>query len=217
MKHLAEKYKRHLTHRQFIISAATAVLLLLISFVVNFYAGEYATEKASTAVTDIVLNNIRVFDVGAIFVYGPVVLWAFVSALCFLEPKRIPFVLKSIAVFVLIRSLFVTLTHLGAFPDQLAIDYTSDVIKKITFGGDLFFSGHTGAPFLMALVFWDHRYLRAIFVITAVFFGAIVLMAHLHYSIDVLAAFFITYTIFHIAKTIFKKDWAMFNEGIPTS
>jgi hypothetical protein len=32
----------------------------------------------------------------------------------------------------------------------------------------------------------------------------------LHYSIDVLSAFFITYTIFNICKYFFKEDWQLF-------
>ena len=83
-------------------------------------------------------------------------------------------------------------------------------MEKFAFGGDLFFSGHTGLPFLMALIFWDNKYLRWIFILTSVMFATVVLLAHLHYSIDVLSAFFITYTIFHIALFLFKKDRRLF-------
>jgi hypothetical protein len=37
-------------------------------------------------------------------------------------------------------------------------------------------------------------------------------MAHIHYSIDVFSAFFITYTIFHLSEKIFIKDRKMFYE-----
>jgi membrane-associated phospholipid phosphatase len=74
------------------------------------------------------------------------------------------------------------------------------------FGGDLFFSGHTGLPFLIALIYWDHKTYRIIFITLAAIFGSVALMGHLHYSIDVFAAFFITYAIYHIAMQIFKKD-----------
>jgi membrane-associated phospholipid phosphatase len=84
-------------------------------------------------------------------------------------------------------------------------------MSKISFGGDLFFSGHTGMPFLLALIFWEDKWTRFLFLGFSIMFGIVVLLAHLHYSIDVLSAFFITYTIFHLALYIFKKDRDMFH------
>lgn len=214
MKNFITTHKKYWTNKEFLTSFVFGTALLLASIVVNFYAGLYATEKASGSVTDIILSNIRVYDVDGIFVYGPLVLWLFVAFLCLRDPQKIPFVLKSIALFVLIRSVFVVLTHVGPFPDQVTVDYTSDMVKRFTFGGDLFFSAHTGLPFLMALSFWENFRLRALFITTSILFGIVVLAAHLHYSIDVLSAFFITYTIFHIAEILFKKDRDMFFHGI---
>lgn len=211
MKNLARRYRTYFRQREFLISLLTSILLFFIALVINFYAGLYANESASNSVTDIVLDNIPVFSVDEIFVYGPVVFWTIVGLFCFWDPKKFPFVLKSIALFTVTRSLFITLTHLGPSPDQLIIDYSSDFIKKFTFGADLFFSGHTGLPFLMALVFGKNRQLRNIFTMVAVFFGIIVLMAHVHYSIDVLSAFFITYAIYHIAVWLFPRDHQVFN------
>jgi hypothetical protein len=205
-----QKTKLHLSDRAFLVSLGAAFLLLFISLIINFYAGSYATENASNSVTDIILSNIRVYDVDNIFIYGPIFFWSFVAGLLLLEPKRIPFTLKSIALFTVIRAMFISLTHIGPFPTQAVLE-ASKFMDKFAFGGDLFFSGHTGLPFLMALVFWKNKYLRWIFIATSVMFGAVVLMAHLHYSIDVLSAFFITYTIFHIAMFLFKKDYNFFS------
>lgn len=214
MKQFFHLHKKYWTSKEYVLAVSAAVALLLLSFVANFYLGRYATMRASNAVTDIVLDNIRVYDVDLIFIYGPVFLWLFVAALCFRRPEKIPFVLKSIALFILIRSIFISLTHIGPAPDQLSINYSSDFVKAFTFGGDLFFSAHTGLPFLMALVFRENKRLLIIFTCAAIFFGAIVLMAHVHYTIDVVSAFFITYTIFHLAKRFFKKDWKIFNDGL---
>ena len=204
------------TNARSLSAAFSATLLLGVSLVVNFYAGIYATMKASNAVTDIVLDNIRVYDVTNIFVYGPFFLWAFVLLLCLYRPNRIPFVLKSVALFILVRSVFITLTHIGPSIDMLNVDYATNAIHDFTFGGDLFFSAHTGLPFLMALVFAKNKWLLWLFTATSIFFGVIVLMGHMHYSIDVLAAFFITYTIFTLAKYFFKNDWQLFdNEKNP--
>ena len=45
--------------------------------------------------------------------------------------------------------------------------------------------------------------LRYLFLAWSVFFGIVVLLGHLHYTIDVLSAFFITYGIVDIAKWLF--------------
>ena len=215
MRNLGRKYKIHFTDREFIFSVFFGLLLLLTSFVINFYAGTYATENASSHVQDIILSNIPVFDVDATFIYGPLFLWLFVAIILFYEPKKIPFVLKSIALFILVRSIFITLTHIGPFPDQIIVSADpSKWVSKFTFGGDLFFSAHTGLPFLMSLVFWDNKYFRWIFFAAAIFFGIIVLLGHMHYTIDVLSAFFITYTIYHIALVFFKKDKKHFDRKV---
>jgi hypothetical protein len=193
-------------HDRFFSSTIFALIFLGLSLIFNFYAGTYATNHESNSVTDIILSNTPVFYFEDIFVYGFIIFVIFVGIVCFLNPKIIPFTLKSIALFILIRSIFVSLTHIGPFPTQVQIDDLS-ILRKFTFGGDLFFSGHTGLPFLMALIFWNNIIFRVLFITISVFFGVVVLLAHLHYSIDVLAAFFITYTIFHIARTVFKKDY----------
>jgi hypothetical protein len=55
--------------------------------------------------------------------------------------------------------------------------------------------------------------LRWIFFGFSAFFGAVVLFGHLHYSIDVFAAYFITFTIYSIAKKFFPADFKRFNEA----
>lgn len=214
MTNWIEKIKFNFKDRKFLMSFIAGVVFLTVSLFINFYAGMYATESASNSVTDIILSNTRAYDLDGIFLYGPIFLWVFVAILCVIEPKRAPFTLKNIALFTVIRSVFISLTHLGPFPTQAIMD-VSKLMQKFAFGGDLFFSGHTGLPFLMALVFWHSKPLRWLFIATSIMFGIVVLLAHLHYSIDVLSAFFITYTIFHIAEILFKKDLILFKEGIP--
>lgn len=192
-------------------SLILALILLFASLIVNFYAGIYATERASNYVTDIILSNVRTFDLDGVFVFGSWIFVAFIVYVCAKNARKAPFIIKSIALFVLIRAIFITLTHIGPFPTQVVINPRS-FINYFVFGGDLFFSGHTGLPFLLSLIFWDDKRLRYIFLATSIFFGVIVLLAHLHYTIDVLSAFFISYGIFHIAEVLFKRDMQFFLE-----
>ncbi len=153
MKNLRHKYrKQFLSDKELQRTTIFSLLLLVASFFVNFYAGIYASEKASNSVTDLILNHIRVFDVDGFYVYGFFIFCVFVGSLCAFEPKRIPFFAKTVALFIITRSVFISLTHIGPFPSQLNID--SILFSKFSFTADLFFSAHTGLPFLMALLFW---------------------------------------------------------------
>ena len=201
------KYKKTFSDKRFVLSLLVGLVFLIAAFALNDFTSIYATDHAGNQVTDIILSNIPAFDVDQIFIYGPLIMWIVISLILLHEPKRIPFALKSIALFVVIRALFTTLTHLGPYPYYIPLDYASGFARSLTFGGDLFFSGHTGLPFLIALMFG--KYNKAyyyIFITASIFFGTIVLLGHYHYSIDVAAAYFITYTIFVIASKWFKKD-----------
>jgi len=209
-----QKNKFYFSQRSFLWACVASAIFLIVSLVVNFYAGMYATEIASNSVSDIILSNTPVFNVDGIFTYGPLLLWAFIVYICVEEPKRIPFILKSVALFTIIRSVFITLTHLGPFPRIIAYDPNVFFLRNFTFGADLFFSGHVGVPFLLALIFWDDKKLRYIFIVSSIIFSLIVLLGHLHYSIDVLSAFFITYTIFHMAQKLFPRDYHLFANGL---
>jgi membrane-associated phospholipid phosphatase len=108
------------------------------------------------------------------------------------------------------------LTHIGPFPTQATFGTSTQHIVTAIFGKDLFlsffsgndffFSGHTGLPFLMALVYWKNKILRVLFLILSVMFGITVLLSHLHYSIDVLAAFYITFCVYKMSRVFFKED-----------
>ncbi len=205
---LLEKHRSFWSQKSFSFSALLAFLFLASSLVVNYVAGIYATNRASQAVTDILLDNLPVFNVNFIFVNGTIIFLLFIGVLLIQEPKRIPFILKSAAIFALVRSIFIIMTHLGP-PGQGWIE-PNRFLELFTFGGDLFFSGHVGLPFLFALIFWDIKYFRYIFLAASLIGGIAVILGHLHYTIDVFAAFFISYGIFHIAQWLFAKDYRLF-------
>lgn len=64
---------------------------------------------------------------------------------------------------------------------------------------DLFFSGHTSTLFLLYLVI-ENKKLKLIFLILTISVAFCVLIQHVHYTVDVLAAPFFTYGSYRIAQ-----------------
>lgn len=186
-------------------SLVVSMVVFSLAWLVNLYAIHFATSRASNGVDDIVLSNIPVYNTDELFVYGTFVFAVFTFCIILPHPKRIPFTLKTVALFWVIRSAFTMLTHTAPFASE-AVSSFGPQINKLFFGADRFFSAHAGLPFLGALAFWRYPTIRYIYLGASVFFGTIVLLGHLHYSIDVAAAFFITYGIFDMAKWFFSKD-----------
>ena len=146
MEKIINDHKAFWFRREFLFSVVAGFLFFTASLLINYAAGSYATRSASNAVTDIILDNIPVVDTGIIFVEGTMLFILLVAGIFIKEPWRMPFILKTAALFVMVRSFFIVLTHIGPMPDQITIGVDS-LIRMITFGGDLFFSGHTGMPF----------------------------------------------------------------------
>jgi hypothetical protein len=213
-RELRRRWRHYASQREFRLSLFLSIITVIAAYGIMLLAIQFATERASNSVTDLILSNTPVIDVNNLFVYGTFFLVGTVAFLCATHPKRIPFTLNALALFWLIRSIFVSLTHIAPFETHTAIDFGT-AITKTFFGSDLFFSGHTGAPFLFALMYWKERNLRHLFLVWSIFFAVVVLLGHLHYSIDVLAAFFITYAIFHMAQWFFARDFAIFNSDLP--
>jgi hypothetical protein len=216
MKKFITKYKLCFSSKHFVLSFMLALFMFISTLIISVYAVEYATASASSSVTDLVLSNIGPYDVDGIFVNGAIIMVLFIIFVCVWEPRRVPFVVKTISIFIVIRSVFIISTHIGLFPTHAVIDPSSqNVIEDIIgtklyssffLGDDSFFSGHTGLPFLLAFLYWDKKWLRTIFMTLSVMFGIVVLLGHLHYTIDVLSAFFISYGIYRMARILFKRD-----------
>ncbi|HTY39792.1 MAG TPA: phosphatase PAP2-related protein [Candidatus Paceibacterota bacterium] len=189
--------------------------MLIGALLVQMQAGRYSAAKAisSSFVHDIILDNVPVVNVDYIIVQGAVAMFLLALVLGALRPQYLLFGLKVTALLVLVRAGFINLTNLGLNPNELILGATASasfrLYRLVDYPGNYFFSGHTAVPFLLALVFWRARFWRMFFFLASALFGASVLLAHIHYSIDVFAAPFIAYGMFRIAALIFPEDYAL--------
>jgi len=188
--------------------------LIILAIAVQLTLGPFSSRHSASAssVRDIFLDNLPVLNLGFVIVLWAIATWVLAWWLLAVDPRRLLFGTKAIAFFVICRAFFITLTHIGPYPMQSSpgpTDFGFRFYSLFTFQGNYFFSGHTAFPFLIALLFWDDTLWRRFFLFLTVFFGFAVLLAHVHYSIDVFAAPFIIYGTFVIAARIFPEDYAL--------
>ncbi len=205
---------RHgLRDRAFLESLLFGILAILLSLVSVHYSAEFATNASSNHVTDIILSNVPAYDVSILFTWGAFAAVLFsIFVVIFLKFRAAPYMLKTAALLLIIRSIFVSLTHISPYPSKIPLSpyfLSSATVAQMFFtGDDLFFSGHVGLTYLMALLLWDTPWLRYTYIALSIMFAIVVLLGHLHYSSGVFAAFFITHSIYTISMKIFKTDFA---------
>jgi len=190
------------------------ILLLIISIIIQIVLGRFSSRVAINAapVRDLFLDNLPLINLDPVIVGGAIVLWICACVMLIVQPRYLIFSTKAIALYIISRAFFFSLTHIGPYPLQYfpsSHNHGYSLYHLITFQGNFFYSGHTAFPFLLALIFWDKKYLRYLFLFLTVFFGASVLLAHVHYSIDVFAAPFIVYGMFIMTTHLFPEDYAL--------
>jgi hypothetical protein len=185
-----------------------ALFIFALSLVFQYYAGVYSAYQGTQFVGDLLLDNLPIVNLNPIIVEGA--LWAILGStvLVLTKPQYIIFILKAVAVFLALRAFFVDVTHLGIYPNQIvpSKSFFDQLYVALGLETGYFFSAHTGLPILMALIFWHERLWRSFYLFLAALFGVAVLLAHVHYSIDVFAAPFMAYSIFKLVQYLFAED-----------
>jgi len=187
-----------------------SIFFLLISISLIFLSGDYVEDYTnSVVVPDLILDHVGPYNLSFLFIW----LFVIVIILFFLyplisKPSELPYVINMFSLFYVVRSGFIIFTHLRAPHDAIQFASSgilSSLIQPLSFSNDLFFSGHAGLPFLGFLIHRDHKGLRYFMLFSSIILGITVLLMHVHYSIDVFSAFFITYGIYKIGNRFIRK------------
>jgi membrane-associated phospholipid phosphatase len=187
-------------NKTFIALILVAIILTLLP---TFFA--FIEKREGMVLQDFVLDAIPAMDVS---VPTFVIIWSIVLLVfyrIYQNPHLFLVVAYGFILMCILRILTISMLPLNP-PAGLIV--LKDPIANIAYGGngifitkDLFYSGHTGNMFLFFLCLerkWDK-----IFALTASFLvGILVMIQHIHYSIDVIAAFIFTYFIYLGAKKL---------------
>jgi hypothetical protein len=198
-----EAWSNPVFRRKFIFSAAA--LMLIILSLPSFFA--YIEKREGAYLHDLVLQVIPAADVS---IPTFLIIWT-ISGLVIVRMIQNPafalLMLSSFTLLCIARIVSITMVPLNP-PDGLI--RLNDPLTSLIYGGkdkfmtkDLFFSGHTSNMFLMCLCLTKKtdKYLALMATIAV---GVLVLVQHVHYTIDVLAAFLFTYIIFRVSKISIK-------------
>lgn len=183
-------------------AAALGLAALAVSLVLNYYLGMLSHAQGAQAhpSPDLLFRYLPLWDMRFFYVWGFGFFIALaVAAALLLERPRLGKLAWGFALLIAVRAVFIVLTPMRLPYEALPITgyaIYDAVGTKLTFEHDLFFSSHTAMPFLAYLLYRDKR-LKAVFLGLSVLMAATVLLSRLHYSIDVFAAYFITYALRH--------------------
>lgn len=181
-----------------------SLVFLIIAIILNHAANTYVEKKTPMPATDLILDNIPSINLSFIFVFGFILIIAIpLLYTLFFKVKELHKVIGQFSLLVMIRSFFITLTHLGLPQDSINFN-TSDLYSYFVFQNDMFFSGHVAISFLGFLIYRKEKIGKFFLVMTFVMMATVLFM-HVHYSIDVFAALFITYGSFKIGEWLFKR------------
>ncbi|MBP6386096.1 MAG: hypothetical protein KA313_08340 [Pseudarcicella sp.] len=184
----------------------TLILFSIIAFNAPTYLGYIQTRKG-VVLNDFILESLPALDVSN---YIFVILYSLV--VYFLSRT-----LCNAQLFLLFSMTFVIETYfrmltIYLFPLEppLGLIELSDPFAAIFIYGkkgaithDLFFSGHT-ATMLIVCLFMKGKIQRFIAYLAALIVIVLLLIQHIHYTIDILGAFFFTFLAYFLAKRIYR-------------
>src|SRR3989344_4930587 len=191
---IKKRWKEALQSKLFLFKLALGLLLLITASILVKETGLRADSLPSNSVPDLLHSILPLIDVTALATIGFVIIQLiFWTYFILARPRDLPKALIIYAIFLIFRSIFINLTTFGA--PSVRIDdhsYFEFLFSGYYFTQDLFPSGHTAFPFLGYLLI-RNRKLKYFMLISSFVMGASVLLLHVHYSIDVLGAYFIAY------------------------
>ncbi len=202
---LVHHWRVLLKDRAYVISFIVGILVFAGGWFLVKTVSLYKDTVSYASVGDLLLNNLPTYDLRFVFSWGIYLIVLIIVLYPLLFKQEIaPFMFKTYGILLIVRACFILLTDIGPPAGFLFEDgFDGTLFKEISFKNDLFFSGHTAIPFLAFLLWKDTKFKWFMFA-ASLAMGATVLLMHVHYSIDVFAAFFITYGIYAISDKIFN-------------
>ncbi len=168
-----------------------------------------ADQRALPVGNDWLLRRLPVVNTLPVLSWGWFALHLYaVGAAIAYHPRRTPFLVFLLAVYMVVRTAFVFLSPIGAPAEMVDMRLHDAIFSRIlgtwTFTNEFVFSGHTAIPFLFYLFFRTPG-LKRLMLTGSIVMAASVLLSRNHYTVDVIAAFFVGYSVYALAEAGFER------------
>jgi len=194
------KDKKNLT--EFIITEVivTGVIIVFSHFL------HFVEQREGVVLHDPLLNAFNPIDLTwltFVLIYLSLIIFVVTT---FNKPDKLLIAFQAYGLMLIFRTIAMYLTPFEA-PERILLlndPFVQFFAKGDILTKDLFFSGHTGTLFLVSLLA-ENKTLKTIFLILTLLVGTAVLVQHVHYSIDVFVAPFVSYGAYRIIKNLHLK------------
>lgn len=181
--------------------SVTLCILALSSFLFSRFV-MWVEERSGVMLDDPVLRVFSPFDLTwpiFVVIYGGLL---FGVVTLFSSPSRLLLTMQSYALLLLVR---IVAMYTAPFAPPQEMIVLLDPVAGLGPGGamtnDLFFSGHTATLFLFVLTARKRSH-RIFFLVLTIALGAMLLIQHVHYTVDVLAAPFFSFGCFALVRKV---------------
>ncbi|MBI5202704.1 MAG: phosphatase PAP2 family protein [Elusimicrobia bacterium] len=198
----------HSVHYKWWIIVLSGVLTF---FVVSYFyysqVGYYADQRHLPHSSDWLLRRLPEANLLPLLSYGWLALHLYAAAVAILYyPRQLPFMIFTLGLFMIVRTTFMALSPIGpphGMLDMSKLDYVfSRAMGVVTFQNEFVVSGHTSFPFLFYL-FFDTPWQKRIFLTGSVVMAIAVLVTRNHYTVDVLSAYLISYSVYCLSRKLY--------------
>ena len=199
-------WKYYLKEKRFLWGFAVSALVLIVTAAIFSKFLVFAEHREGVDFNDpiLALFEPRNFSLTTfLLTYGSVVA---IIAINFKRPPALVQMLQLYTLLLLARIVTIYCWPLHA-PDSiivLADPFLDTFIYQVHNLRDLFFSGHTATVFIFALTL-QSKALKSFFMVISGVIGTLLILQHVHYSVDVFAAPIFAWLLFIVHKKLFSR------------
>ena len=203
--------------RWFRVEAIGTPLLVVLAGALSGVVAIYVEARKGVPLPDPVLIRFGPWDLTYV-IFGT--LWVcFCLAVFYLarEPWRLLMVFQAGAIVVILRCITLMLVPLDPLPTIIPLTdpFVMHFVTRKMITRDLFFSGHVSVVFMLFLSA-RKRWLRMLLLLGSIIVGAGTVFQHVHYTIDVLVAPFMTYACWRMVY-VFHERWVAGSSTTPAT